>query len=141
MVQYNPSSASFTITWAALYVDTVLTAIPSTTNPLQGEIVTVTGKLTRADTGAPIAGATIELWHGDHITGTLLTSAITNSLGNYSISWTSQFEGSVTYECYFPGMIAAGLTYNAATGTFTTGVSGLLPLLLLIGTAYALTKK
>jgi hypothetical protein len=143
MVQYNPSSASFIITWAALYVDTILTATPSTTTPLQGELVTVAGKLTRQDTGAPIEGANVELWHGDHMTGTLLTSTATNAMGNYSIQWTSMFEGPVAYEVYFPGMTAPGLTYSPSSGGFTTAAA-MNPLLivgLLAAAALLMSRK
>lgn len=143
MVQYNPSSASFIITWAALYVDTVLTAVPSTTTPTQGDIVTVSGKLTRSDTGAPIEGGNIQLWHGDHMTGTLLTSTATNAMGNYEIQWTSQFSGPVAYEVYFSGMTAPGLTYSPSSGAFTTeaAISPLLIFGLLAGAALLLTRK
>ena len=143
MVQYNPSSASFIITWAALYVDTILTATPSTTTPLQGELVTVSGKLTRQDTGAAISGATVELWHGDHMTGTLLTSDITDAGGNYSIGWTSQFEGPVAYECYFSGMTAPGLTYSPSSGGFATtaAMSPLLIVGLLAAAALLMSRK
>ena len=68
---------------------TTLSLSASPTSQNEGQTVTFTGRLTRNDTGAGVAGAEIKIWDSDLIGDDLLVSSTTNSSGYYSITWTA----------------------------------------------------
>ena len=83
-----------------------------------GETATFTGRLTRDDTGAGVAGATIKILDSDLIGDDLLAQDITDSGGYYSIPWTAErswddFDDTVEPYAKFEG--TAGLSSSSST--------------------------
>ena len=68
---------------------TSITLYVSTASPTEGENMTFTGRVTRSDTGAGVAGVTVKIYDQDDLFDDLMASGTTDSNGNYSISWTA----------------------------------------------------
>jgi hypothetical protein len=95
----NPStSGTISVAVSAASVASTLT-ISGPTTAVTGTAFTVTGKLTRNDTSAGVAGQTISLLRN----GTASTTATTASDGTYSMSITETAVGTDTYQVSFAG--------------------------------------
>jgi hypothetical protein len=64
---------------------TTLTGRLSSTHPVAGQAVTVSGKLTRTGTGAPIAGATIALRFTPQVGSAVTKNVVTKADGTWSL--------------------------------------------------------
>ena len=95
----NPSTSStISVTVSAASVASTLT-ISGPTTAVTGTAFTVSGKLTRNDTGAGVASQIIQLLRN----GTASTTATTASDGTYSMSVTEAAAGTDTYQASFAG--------------------------------------
>jgi len=112
MVRYLPSEASVTVQVVYLEIATNLTA-SAPSQVVQGEEFTISGQLTRADTGEGLGGMTIELYVGT----TLLATTTTDSGGYYTFRVVENRVGTFTYTVKFPGYETATLAYSPATAT------------------------
>jgi len=89
---YNSSTSSqYTVTVTEKKATTLTLDAPASTSIPEGDNITFTGRLTRKDTGAGVAGATIKLYDSDTwpIPHDFLASGTTNSTGYFSITWTA----------------------------------------------------
>ena len=118
--QYWDGSRDFTI---ELSVPTGLSLTLSPTQVAPGESVSWYGTLTRTDTGAGLAGQTVVLQISP--TWSQAATAITDSVGAFSGSFTAPGPGSYIYRPYYGGSASPLLYYEAATGEETgLAVSG-----------------
>ena len=138
MVNYLASSAQTTILITVKEVSTSLT-VSAPASAEQGAFFMVSGILTRDDTGVPIPNAVIDLRYN----GSPLGSAVTGVDGDYLASVKIDASGSFTITANFAGMEVVGLTLlpSSAVGRISTEIGSLLPILVLIASAYLLSKK
>lgn len=109
----SPATGHYVITVEpSKQLKTTLTFDPPSSEVEEGSTVTFTGRLVEADTGIPIAGATINIYDSDIDWDDLLASGTTGTDGRFSIKWTAKrmdpldrtaevyakFEGSTLYE-------------------------------------------
>jgi len=89
----NPSSSPervITVITEVPAVNTTLSIRASKINPIEGEIVTFTGKLTRVDTRAGVPDQLITILDRDIAYADIMASGYTDSTGNYSIEWSAR---------------------------------------------------
>ncbi len=94
-------------------IETSLTiSAPSSVEP--GSTIRFTGKLTRPDTGAGLAGKTFAL---EHPPGTVIKSGTTDANGNYTITVTAPtVQGTYQYRTSFAGNSVYGSVFSRTLG-------------------------
>ncbi len=103
---------------------------PSSVEP--GASITITGRLTRPDTGVGIANGFITL---EQPLGNAVSSGRTDSNGNYSISVTAPMsEGTLQFRTSFAATAGLGASQSAVMG-IGIGEPSNLPLLVVLGAA------
>jgi len=95
-------------------IDTALT-ISAPAEVYVNETFSITGRLTRVDTGEGIPDQTVELSYND----TSIGSVTTGSDGSYSATASIPTAGTYTLKAYYPGTA----TYSSSMATTSVGVS------------------
>ncbi len=98
---FAPStSLSVTQTVQATALPTTAITITSTPNPSAvGQTVTVSGHLSRTDTGAALSGKTVSVVEGTAVVATV----VTDTSGNYSVPLTFNAAGTFSLQAQFTG--------------------------------------
>lgn len=118
MVNFLPSQATTTITVTVLDVATNLT-ISAPASVIQGQLFTISGQLTRADTGAALVGETILVSYNGQMRG----SPVTDVQGAYTLNTLIPEAGSFTLMANFEGSTRPGLTLLPSQAPRGVGVS------------------
>jgi len=98
---YNGTSVEASASFAK--PDTNLTINVSPSSGIIPLTVTISGKLTRKDTGAGLGGRTINLYRNGSLIATTTTSIDPSTLGEYRFTDTLSAAGSYSYFTEFPG--------------------------------------
>jgi len=114
MVTYLPSSAQALITVEEAEVATELT-ISAPFSVVEGESFSVSGKLTRVDTGEGLSGQPINVYVGTQF----VSGGTTDGNGNYSCDVSIAETGSYTLEAEFEG--ASGLAASRSGRNIMVG--------------------
>jgi hypothetical protein len=108
-------------------IPTTLTLTPSASTVVTGQSVTLTARLTRADTGAPLSGDTIQLqWSTAPTNPTTAFLAVnTDATGTATFidQPTASGQYTVSYDGYLGGPFSYGATTSAQATTAVTVVS------------------
>jgi len=100
--------------------------------------LTFTGKLTRSDTGAGLAGQAVTL---EQPPGEGIAIGATDANGNYSITVTAPTtDGTYQYRTSFAGSSGLSASRSATMG-IGVGAPSALPILAILGAAYLFLKK
>lgn len=139
MVTYVSSYAQTPITVLPLEVGTTIT-ITAPASVVQGTPFTVSGRLTRNDTGAGIPGQTVYL---EYDTTPIGMPPVTDAGGYYSMTAQIDEVGSWYLTIGFYGATVEGLTLGPSSASMRIGLAevNMLPLLLVAVGAYLLLKK